>query len=73
MMNNDVGVQYAFFNNISLSMDPNSPSMLERIFGNNENAVVPANAKPGTLGWHTIKVKRGEVIDFVINNHDGEC
>lgn len=64
-----IATQYAHFNNISLSMQPVVPSLLER-YSNNPQGLGPPATVPSGLGWNLLEVQRGEVIDIVINNQD---
>ncbi|KAF8067249.1 fetC [Scenedesmus sp. PABB004] len=64
--------QYAHFNQIALSLKPEVPSLLERYSNNPLGIGPPSNpaVPPGGLGFHTVPVKRGEVIDIYIVNRD---
>lgn len=67
----DNAVQYAHFNNISLLMTPDTPSLLERLSNNPAGLGPPQNHPPaGGRGWHIVDIALGEVIDIVINNDD---
>lgn len=75
-----MATQYAHVNNVSLDMTPGhmGPSLLERYSNNPEGLPPPKQAVSG-LGWNIIElgpsnsdgVMQTDVVDIVINNHDG--
>lgn len=61
--------RYAHMNHVSLQMEPETPSLLERLSNNPDGIPPPAITTEG-LGWNIVDIQAGEVVQVTIYNYD---